>query len=146
MAKGVPIGMGTDATRSSFNPWLGLYFLTTGKVASSRTVLGADNRVSREEALRLYSWGSAWFSQEEALKGRIKTGQYADMALLSADYMTVPDDAIKTIESVMTMVDGKVVFGDGAFASLAPAPLDVLPAWSPLKRFGSFYLGQKPRP
>ena len=146
LAKGVPVGMGTDATRSSFNPWLGLYFLTTGKVASSRTVLGADNRVSREEALRLYSWGSAWFSQEEALKGQIKIGQFADMALLSADYMTVPDEAIKTIESVMTMVDGKVVFSDGAFASLAPAPVAILPSWSPLKRFGSFYLADQPHP
>lgn len=139
LAKGIPVGMGTDGTRSSFNPWLGLYFLTTGRVASDRTVLGPDNRVSREEALKLYSWGSAWFSQEEQVKGRIKPGQFADMALLSADYLTVPDQDIKGIESVLTIVDGKAVYGAGPFAKLAPKMPDILPAWSPNKRFGSFY-------
>ncbi|HEY4081487.1 MAG TPA: amidohydrolase [Burkholderiaceae bacterium] len=146
LARGVPVGMGTDATRSSFNPWLGLYFLTTGKVASSRTVLAANNRVSREEALRLYSGGSAWFSQEEQLKGRLVPGQFADLAMLSDDYMTVPDEAIKKIESVLTIVDGKVVYGAGSYASLAPVIPAPLPAWSPLKRFGSFYRADRPKP
>ena len=80
---GIPVGMGTDATRSSFNPWLGLYFLTTGKVASGKTVLSKDNVLTREEALAAYSVGSAWFSQEETVKGRIMPGQFADMVLLS---------------------------------------------------------------
>ncbi|WP_067269609.1 amidohydrolase [Mitsuaria sp. 7] len=142
LAKGIPVGMGTDGTRSSFNPWLGLYFLTTGKVGSDRTVLGPDNRVSREEALKLYSWGSAWFSQEEDVKGRIKVGQFADMALLSADYMTVPDKDIKSIESVLTIVDGKPVWGAGSFAGLAPAAPALVPSWSPNKKFGSFYTGK----
>ena len=146
LAKGVPVGMGTDATRSSFNPWLGLYFLVTGKVASSRTVLAEDNRVSREEALRLYSQGSAWFSQEEKVKGRLMVGQFADMALLSDDYMSVPEDAIRRIESVLTIVDGKVVYAAGPYAQLAPAAVPVLPAWSPLVRFGSFYQSDRPTP
>ncbi|MGN6825935.1 amidohydrolase [Paucibacter sp. M5-1] len=142
MAKGIPVGMGTDGTRSSFNPWLALYFLTTGKVASERTVLGPNNRVSREEALGLYTFGSAWFSQEESVKGRIKDGQFADMALLSADYMTVPDKDIKSIESVLTIVDGKAVYGAGPFASFAPSAPAIVPNWSPNKKFGSFYTGR----
>jgi predicted amidohydrolase YtcJ len=139
LAKGVPVGMGTDGTRSSFNPWLALYFLTTGKVGSDRTVLSPDNRVSREEALRLYSVGSAWFSQEETVKGRLKVGQYADMALLSADYMTIPDAAIKSIESVLTIVDGKPVYAAGEFAAMSPPLPKLQPSWSPNARFGSFY-------
>ncbi len=142
IAKGIPVGMGTDATRSSFNPWLGLYFLTTGKVASERTVLGPDNRLSREEALRIYSLGSAWFSQEENVKGRIKVGQFADMALLSADYMTISDKEIKSIESVLTVVAGKAVYGAGPFTRLAPAAPTIVPNWSPNKKFGSFYTGR----
>jgi predicted amidohydrolase YtcJ len=139
IAKGIPVGMGTDGTRSSFNPWLGLYFLTTGRIGSDRVVLGPDNRVSREEALRLYTWGSAWFSQEETVKGRIKNGQYADLALLSADYMTVLDKDIKGIESVLTIVAGKPVYGAGPFSALAPAAPAIVPDWSPNKRYGSFY-------
>jgi len=146
LAKGVPVGMGTDATRSSFNPWLGLYFLTSGRVASGRTVLAANNRLTREEALRLYSNGSAWFSQEEKLKGRLTVGQFADLAVLSDDYMTVPDEAIKTIESVLTIVNGKVVYAAGAYAPLAPEIPRALPAWSPLIRFGSFYRESQPAP
>jgi predicted amidohydrolase YtcJ len=136
---GIPVGMGTDATRSSFNPWLGLYFLTTGKVASGRTVLARDNVLTRAEALAAYTVGSAWFSQEETVKGRIIEGQFADVALLSADYMTVPSAQIRQIESVLTIVAGKVVYAAGDYAALAPAPLPVLPAWSPLRTFGSFY-------
>lgn len=139
LAAGVPVGMGTDATRSSFNPWIGLYFLTTGKVASGRKVLAADNLLTREEALAVYSVGSAWFSQEETVKGRIMPGQFADMALLSADYMKVKDHQIGKIESVLTMVGGKVVYGAETYRSLAPASLPILPAWSPLKTFGSYY-------
>jgi len=146
LARGVPVGMGTDATRSSFNPWLGLYFLTTGRVASSRVVLAADNRLSREEALRLYSNGSAWFSQEEKLKGRLAVGQFADLAMLSDDYMTVPDEAIPHIESLLTIVDGKVVYAAGAYAPLAPVIPQALPEWSPLRRFGSFYRKDRPAP
>ncbi|WP_295990402.1 amidohydrolase [Rugamonas sp.] len=142
---GIAVGMGTDATRSSFNPWVGLYFLTTGKVASGRTVLSKDNVLSREEALAAYSVGSAWFSQEETVKGRILPGQYADVALLSADYMTVKAAQIRQIESVLTMVGGKVVYAAGEYAKLAPPPLPVEPAWSPLTMFGSYYQEPAPR-
>ncbi len=68
--KGVPLGIGTDGTRgSSFNPWVGLHWLVTGETASGRQLYGKDNLVSREEALYLYTVGSAWFSGEEDVKG-----------------------------------------------------------------------------
>ena len=131
--------MGTDATRSSFNPWLGLYFLVTGKVASGAPLLSAENRLSREDALRLYSVGSAWFSQEETEKGLIKVGQLADFALLSQDYMTVPDEQIKTIESVLTVVGGKPVYANRDYLNLISGRLpDAIPAWSPVTLFPSF--------
>lgn len=139
LSKGIPVGMGTDGTRSSFNPWLGLYFLTTGKTASGQKILSGENVLSREEALRMYSQGSAWFSQEETLKGQLSKGQLADFALLSKDYFAVDAEEMKSIESELTVVGGKIVYGANSFASESPALPAIQPAWSPLKEFGSFY-------
>ena len=138
--KGVPVGMGTDGTRgSSFNPWVGLHWLVTGETAGGAHLYGPDNLLTREEALRLYTIGSAWFSHEEQVKGRIAPGQYADFAVLSADYMKVPVEEIKTIESVLTVVDGTIVFGAQDYASLMPALPPIQPDWSPVKYFGSYW-------
>jgi len=81
----------------------------------------------------------AWFSHEEKVKGRIAEGQYADFAVLSADYMTVSEEDIKKIESVLTVVDGKIVYGAGDFSSLMPKLSPIQPDWSPVKYFGSYY-------
>ena len=98
-----------------------------------------DNKLSREEALRLWTVGSAWFSQEEDVKGRIAPGQYADFAVLSEDYFTVPEEQIKNIESVMTVVGGKVVYAAKPFEDVAPPALPpVSPAWSPVAHFGGY--------
>jgi predicted amidohydrolase YtcJ/NAD(P)H-dependent FMN reductase len=122
MKKGVPVGMGTDGTRgSSFNPWVGLHWLVTGKTASGAQLYSKEKLLTREEALHVYTVGSAWFSHEENVKGRIAEGQYADLAVLSADYMTVPEEEIKKIESVLTVVDGKIVYGAEEFAGLMPS-------------------------
>ena len=138
--KGVPVGMGTDGTRgSSFNPWVGLHWLVTGETAGGAHLYGPGNLLTREEALRLYTVGSAWFSHEEQVKGRIAPGQYADLAVLSADYMKVPLEDIKTIESVLTVVDGNIVYGAQDHASLMPALPPIQPDWSPVKYFGSYW-------
>ncbi len=138
--KGVPVGMGTDGTRgSSFNPWVGLHWLVTGETAGGAKLYGPDNLLTREEALRLYTVGSAWFSHEEKVKGRITPGQYADFAVLSADYMKVPIEDIQKIESVLTVVDGKIVYGAQEYASLTPALPPIQPDWSPVKYFGSYW-------
>jgi hypothetical protein len=97
------------------------------------------SRLSREEALRLYTVGSAWFSGEEEVKGRIAPGQFADFAILSADYLSVPDEQINTIESVLTVTGGDVVYTAAPFAKFAPGPLPpVSPSWSPVAVFGGY--------
>jgi predicted amidohydrolase YtcJ len=136
---GVPVGAGTDATRvASYNPWVALSWLTTGKTVGGLTLYGDDNLLTREEALRLWTEGSAWFSSDVGRKGRLTVGQYADFALLSADWMTIDDDRIAEIESVLTVVGGNVVHGGGGFASLAPKLPAPMPDWSPVNHYGGY--------
>ncbi|MFP3536284.1 amidohydrolase [Pseudomonas sp. SIMBA_021] len=133
LAEGVPVGAGTDATRvSSYNPWTSLYWMVSG-----RTVGGLElypQGLSRDTALELYTHGSAWFSSEQGKKGQIKVGQLADLVALSADYFSVEEEAIKWIESLLTVVDGKVVHAAGDFEKLAPPSLPVTPDWSPVAK------------
>ncbi len=96
LAAGVPLGAGTDATRvASYNPWVSLSWLVTGKTIGGMTLYPKANRVDRVTALRLWTEANTWFSREGGAKGAIKPGQLADLAVLSADYMTVPEDQIK---------------------------------------------------
>jgi predicted amidohydrolase YtcJ len=91
LAMGIPVGAGTDATRvSSYNPWLSLYWLVTGKTVGGTALYPERNRLDRMEALRLYTVGSSWFSSEDGQKGAIVPGQLADLAVLAADYFSVP--------------------------------------------------------
>jgi hypothetical protein len=137
---GIPVGAGTDATRvSSYNPWVALYWLVTGRTVGRTPLYGEANRLEREEALRLYTAGSSWFSADEEKKGVLAPGRLADLAVLSADYLTVPDEEIRGIESVLTLVGGKVVYGAGEFGGLAPAPLPVSPDWSPAASYGGYH-------
>jgi predicted amidohydrolase YtcJ len=137
LAAGVPVGAGSDATRvSSYNPWVTLHWLVTGKALGGLAMSGPGERMTREEALRLHTSGSAWFSSEDAVKGRATRGAYADLAVLSADYMSVPADEISGIESVLTLVDGKVVHAAEPFRALAPPAPAVSPNWSPVGQFG----------
>lgn len=145
---GIPVGAGTDGTRvGSYNPWPALYWLVTGKTVGGTQIFADDNKLSRDEALRLFTVGSAWFSQEEKVKGRIAVGQYADFALLTEDYFSVPDERIKKLESVLTAVGGKIVYAVAPFQDAAPPPLPpVSPAWSPVARFGGYQNTGKPAP
>ncbi len=102
---GVVVGAGTDAHRvASYNPFTALQHFVEGRVA-------------RDEALRLYTMGSAWFSRDEDARGSIETGKLADLAVLSKDYMTVPVEQLGGIESVLTMLGGKIVYAAGPFSS-----------------------------
>lgn len=131
---GVPVGLGTDATRvASYNPWVALSWVVTGQTVGGQTMYREDNRLDRETALRLFTQGSAWMSREDDVKGRIAVGQYADFAALSADYFRVPDAEIRDIVSVLTVVDGKVVYGADEYATLAPALPPASPDWSPVR-------------
>ncbi len=137
LAMGVPVGAGTDATRvASFNPWVSLYWLVTGRTVGGLALYPEERRLEREQALGLWTRGSAWFSGEQDVKGAIRVGDYADLAVLSADYFAVPDESIKDITSVLTIVGGNVVHGDGDFSSLAPPLPPASPDWSPVGVYG----------
>jgi predicted amidohydrolase YtcJ len=136
---GVPVGAGTDATRvSSYNPFVSLHWLITGQTVGGLSLYGEDNRFDRSEALKLYTMGSSWFSTEDDKKGALIPGQLADLAVLSADYFSIPVEEIKQLESVLTIVGGDVVYATSEFSNLAPPPLPVSPDWSPVKEFGGY--------
>ncbi|MBI5570440.1 MAG: amidohydrolase [Desulfomonile tiedjei] len=136
---GVPVGAGTDATRvSSYNPFLALYWLVTGKTVGGTALYPESNRLDRMEALRLYTVGSSWFSSEEGKKGSLVPGQLADLTVLSADYFSISEEQIKHLESVLTLVGGRIVFAASEFGRLGPPPLPVSPDWSPVKTYGGY--------
>ncbi len=139
MELGLPVGAGTDGTRvASYNPWPALYWLITGKTVGDFQLAEAANQLTREEALHLYTKGSAWVSQEEDVKGTLENGMYADFAILSDDYFTVPEKEINDLTSVLTVVGGDVVYGADEFASMTPALPEPIPSWSPVKFYGGF--------
>ncbi|WP_434155469.1 amidohydrolase [Pseudomonas sp. JZ134] len=133
LAEGIPVGAGTDATRvSSYNPWTSLYWLVSGKTVGGMALY--EEGLPRETALQLFTQGSAWFSSEQGKKGQIKAGQLADLAVLSADFFSVDEEAIKHIESLLTVVNGNVVYGAGEFDRLGPPAIPVVPDWSPVAK------------
>ncbi|MFC5449209.1 amidohydrolase [Paenibacillus aestuarii] len=137
---GLRVGVGTDATRvASYNPWVALYWLVTGKTLGGLSLYPASNRVERHEALRMYTSGNAWFSKEEDVKGQIKADQYADFSILSDNFFRVSEEAIKKIESVFTVVGGKIVYGTHEFHHLSPPAPKASPDWSPHNFFGGYY-------
>ena len=136
---GIPVGAGTDGTRvASYHPWTCLWWMVTSKTVGGTVLAEESDRLSREEALRRYTQGSAWFSREENRKGTLAPGYFADLAVLSADYFAVEPDEIRGIESVLTMVGGKVVHGAREFAALAPELPAPSPDWSPVKHVGGY--------
>ncbi|MBO9708047.1 MAG: amidohydrolase [Caulobacter sp.] len=136
---GIPVGAGTDATRvASYNPWVSLNWLVTGKTVGGTRLYPPTNRLDREEALRLWTTANTWFSNEEGKKGQIAVGQLADLAVLSDDYMRVPEDEIPHLGSVLTLLGGKVVHGEGDYSTLAPDLPPPMPDWSPVRTFGGY--------
>jgi len=112
---GFPIGAGTDATVvSSINPWTSLWWLVSGSTFGGPR-RAAEHRLSREQALDLYTRGSAWFSGEETVRGQLAAGQLADLAILSEDYFAVAEDAIPALRSELTIVGGRVVHAGAPF-------------------------------
>jgi predicted amidohydrolase YtcJ len=115
---GIPAGVGTDSTNvSALDPWLSLFYMTTGRNLAG-TLTNDGQQISRVEALRLYTAGAAWFSFDDHHVGSFVEGKYADLSVLSHDYLTVPDQMIRKIESVMTLVGGNIVHASGSFAAL----------------------------
>ncbi|MFI9169173.1 amidohydrolase [Streptomyces lincolnensis] len=133
MAHGIPLGAGTDGTRlASYNPWVSLRWMITGRTVGGTRILGEASRLDRTEALRRYTVGGAWFSGEEGKKGSLEPGRFADLAVLSADYFSVPEDEISGLESVLTVTGGRIVHAGGPYRRLDPPRVPVNPTWSPI--------------
>lgn len=116
---GVPVGGGTDSTNAQpMNPWISIYYMVSGKNVGGYAV-NAGQELTRLEALRVYTLGSAWFSQDDDDLGSIEVGKLADLAVLNDDYLTVPEDDIRNLRSVLTLLGGKIVYADPA-AGIAP--------------------------
>src|SRR4029077_1157043 len=140
LAKGVKVSAGTDATRvASYNPWVSLAWLVTGKTVGGLRLYPARNRLDRETALRRWTENVTWFSNEEGKKGRIEVGQFADLVVPDRDYFACSEDEIADIAAALTIVGGKVVYGAGDFAAFdETAPPPAMPDWSPVRRFGGY--------
>jgi len=139
LAMGIPVGMGTDAPRiSTYNPWMALHWLLTGKTIGGMQFWPKDQVLDKFTALQLYTSGSAWCSGEQDLKGKLIKGMYADMVILSDDYFTATPEKIKQTTSLMTVVNGKIVYAAGKYASQCPPIAEPIPSWSPVKYFGGY--------
>ncbi|PJJ85036.1 amidohydrolase [Mucilaginibacter auburnensis] len=139
LAMGIPVGMGTDAPRiSTFNPWMALHWLLTGETIGGMQFWPKEQVLDKYTALKLYTTGSAWFSGEQNKKGKLVKGMYADMAIISDDYFTQTPEKVKQINALMTIVNGRIVFARGKYASECPPIADVTPSWSPVKFYGGY--------
>ncbi|MFD7962945.1 amidohydrolase [Streptomyces zaomyceticus] len=139
LACGIPLAAGTDATRvSSYNPWVALHWLVTGRTVGDLALYPPERLVSRERALELYTRGGARITGEDDVKGVLQEGWYADFAVLSHDYFAVPPEHIAHIEAVLTVVGGRIVYAAAEFAGLDEALPPLSPPWSPVARFGGY--------
>jgi predicted amidohydrolase YtcJ len=136
---GVKVSAGTDATRvASYNPWVSLSWLTTGRTVGGMRLYPKRNLLDRETALRMWTENVTWFSNEEGKKGRIAVGQLADLMVPDRDFLRCPEDEIADTTSLLTVVGGKVVYGAGPFASYDPPTPPAMPDWSPVRRYGGY--------
>jgi predicted amidohydrolase YtcJ len=140
IAAGVKISAGTDATRvSSYNPWVALSWLVTGKTIGGLRIYPQRNCLDRETALRMWTENVTWFSNEEGKKGRIEAGQLADLIVPDRDYFACSEDEIAGTVSDLTVVGGRVVYGAGDFARFDESPPPpAMPDWSPVRTFGGY--------
>ncbi|MEM9209477.1 MAG: amidohydrolase family protein [Pseudomonadota bacterium] len=122
---GVPVGGGTDSTNAQpMNPWISIYYMVSGRNVGGYAV-NEGQELSRLEALRTYTLGSAFFSHDDHALGSLEVGKYADLAVLSDDYLTVEEDAIRELRSVMTVLGGEVVYADPTAALVDAIPVDL---------------------
>jgi len=140
LEKGVNVSAGTDATRvASYNPWVSLSWLITGKTVGGLRLTPQRNCLDRDAALRMWTENVTWFSNEQGKKGRIAVGQLADLVVPDRDFFSCPESDIADTSSLLTVVGGKVVWGAGEFAAHdEAAPPRAMPDWSPTRLFGGY--------
>ncbi|AYV46819.1 amidohydrolase [Caulobacter flavus] len=146
LEKGLKVSAGTDATRvASYNPWVSLAWMITGKTVGGTRLYSQRNCLDRESALRMWTENVTWFSNEEGKKGRIVEGQLADLIVPDRDFFGVPEDEIADMTSDLTMVGGKIVYGAGDFAKLDENEVPpAMPDWSPVRTFGGYAAWAEP--
>lgn len=146
LEKGVKVSAGTDATRvASYNPWISLAWMITGKTVGGTALYPRRNCLDRETALRMWTENVTWFSNEEGRKGRIEVGQFADLVIPDKDFFTCAEDEISFLTSDLTMVGGRVVYGAGDFDDLDENPVPPpMPDWSPVRTFGGYAAWAEP--
>jgi predicted amidohydrolase YtcJ len=113
---GVIVSGGTDFPGSPYNPWFSIQWFLDGKTQSGLSMRGPEEAPSRLEALRIFTHNGAWTSFDEDERGSLEVGKLADLAVLSADYMSVPTEEISTMESLLTIVGGRTVHAAGALS------------------------------
>ncbi|NEK37358.1 amidohydrolase [Rhizobium leguminosarum] len=147
LEKGVKVSAGTDATRvASYNPWVSLAWMVTGKTVGGMQLYPRANCLDRETALRMWTEKVTWFSNEEGKKGRIEKGQFADVVVPDKDFFTCAEDEISYLTSQLTMVGGKIVYGAGDFAALDENDVPpAMPDWSPVRTFGGYAAWGEPQ-
>ena len=140
LASGIRVSAGTDATRvASYNPWVALAWLVTGRTVGGLRITPQRNCLDRETALRMWTEKVAWFSNEDGRKGVIREGALADLTVPDRDFFRCPESDIADTTALLTVVGGKVVYGSGAFARWDDAgPPAPMPDWSPVRRFGGY--------
>jgi predicted amidohydrolase YtcJ len=139
LGRGLKISAGTDATRvASYNPWVSLAWLVTGKTVGGLKLYPRVHCLDRETALRMWTENVTWFSNEEGKKGRIAVGQLADLIVPDRDYFGCAEDEIADTTATLTVVGGRIVYAAGDFATLDSAPPPAMPDWSPVRSFGGY--------
>ncbi|MFI0467208.1 amidohydrolase [Saccharopolyspora sp. 5N102] len=139
LERGLTVGAGTDATRvSSYNPWVALHWLISGRTLGGLAIRPPQNRVDRETALAMYTRAGAALTGEEDVKGILRPGFFGDLAVLSDDYFTVPEQDIPHIESLLTVVGGRIVHAAAEYEGLDEELPPISPTWSPVAHFGGY--------
>ncbi|WP_152884391.1 amidohydrolase [Streptomyces adustus] len=139
LERGLTVAGGTDATRvSTYNPWVALHWLVSGRNVGDLVLRPRSNRVDRQTALRMFTRAGAELTGEEKVKGILSPGFYADLAILSDDYFTVPEPEIPHIESLLTVTGGRIVYAVGEYEGLDEELPAITPEWSPVAHFGGY--------
>jgi predicted amidohydrolase YtcJ len=140
LEKEIHTSAGTDATRvASYNPWVSLSWLVTGKTVGGMRIYPQRNCLDRETALRMWTEKVTWFSNEVGKKGQIAVGQLADLIVPDRDFFACAEDDIPGTSSLITVVGGKVVYASGEFSALDDSPPPpAMPDWSPVRKYGGF--------
>ncbi|QEY26656.1 amidohydrolase [Neisseria zalophi] len=139
LESGVKVSAGTDATRvASYNPWVSLAWLISGKTVGGMKLYPQANLLDRETALRMWTENVTWFSNEEGSRGRIEVGHLADMIVPNKDFFSVPEDEIPFMTSDLTVVGGRIVYGAGIFADFDTPLPPAMPDWSPVNKYRGY--------